>query len=103
MKLIELVNARDALQKLVAQDLPIRTAYELMKLTDEANRHLTFYGQELGKFDPERDLDRLEELNSIEIDVGGSERIRISLDGDLRLSAGDVKMLTPLVDFIETT
>lgn len=103
MKLIELVNARDALQKLVAQDLPIRTAYELMKLTDEANRHLTFYGQELGKFDPERDLDRLEELNSIEIDVGGSERIRISLDGDLRLSAGDVKMLTPLVEFIETT
>ena len=103
MKLLDLVNARDALQKLIAQDLPIRTAYELMKLTDEANRHLTFYGQELGKFDPERDLDRLEELNSIEIDVGGSERIRISLDGDLRLSAGDVKMLTPLVDFIETT
>ena len=103
MKLIDLVNARDSLQKLVVQDLPIRTAYELMKLTDEANRHLTFYGQELGKFDPERDLDRLEELNSIEIDVGGSERIRISLDGDLRLSAGDVKMLTPLVDFIETT
>ena len=103
MKLIELVNARDALQKLVAQDLPIRTAYELMMLTDEANRHLIFYGQELGKFDPERDLDRLEELNNIEIDIGGSERIRISLDGDLRLSAGDVKMLTPLVDFIETT
>lgn len=103
MKLIDLVNARDSLQKLVVQDLPIRTAYELMKLTDEANRHLTFYGQELGKFDPERDLDRLEELNSIEIDVGGSERICISLDGDLRLSAGDVKMLTPLVDFIETT
>lgn len=103
MKLIELVNARTALGKLIVQDLPIRTAYELMKLTDEANRHLTFYGQELGKFDLERDLDRLEELNSIEIDVGGSDRIRISLDGDLRLSAGDVKMLTPLVDFIETT
>lgn len=103
MKLIELVNAREALQKLIAQDLPIRTAYELMKLTDEANRHLTFYGQELGKFDPEKDPDRLEELNRIEIDVGGPERIRISLDGDLRLSAGDVKMLTPLVDFIETT
>lgn len=103
MKLIELVNARTALGKLIVQDLPIRTAYELMKLTDEANQHLMFYGQELGKFDPNKDPDRLEELNDMEIDVGGPVRIRISLDGDLRLSAGDVKMLTPLVDFIEST
>lgn len=99
MKLKELVNARAALGKLVVQDLPIRTAYELMKLTDEANRHLIFYGQEIGKFDPEKDPDRLEELNSIEIDVGGPERIRISLDGDLKLSAADVKMLTAIIDF----
>lgn len=99
MKLIELVNARAALGKLVVQDLPIRTAYELMELTDEANRHLMFYGQELGKFDPEEDPDRLEELNNMEVDVGGLGRIRISLDGELRLSASDVKMLTAIIDF----
>lgn len=103
MKLIELVNARTALGKLIVQDLPIRTAYELMELTDEANRHLLFYGQELGKFDPEKDPERLDELNGMEIDVGGPERIRISLGGELRLSAGDVKMLLPLIEFIENT
>ena len=98
MKLIDLVNARDSLQKLIAQDLPIRTAYDLMQLTDECNRHLGFYGGELAKFDPARDPERLKELDNMEIDID-AERITISLDGDLKLSAGDVKMLMPLVDF----
>lgn len=102
MKLIELVSARTALGKLVAQDLPIRTAYELMKLTDEANRHLLFYGQELAKFDPEKDPERLEDLENMEIDIGGAERLQIGLDGELKLSAGDVKALTALVEFTET-
>lgn len=98
MKLIDLVNARDSLQKLVAQDLPIRTAYELANLTDECNRHLVFYGGELAKFDPVKDPERLKELDNMEVDID-AERIAISLDGDLKLSAGDVKMLMPLVDF----
>jgi hypothetical protein len=66
MKLIDLVNARDSLQKLIAQDLPIRTAYQLMKLTDECNRHLGFYGGELAKFDPARDPERLKELEEMD-------------------------------------
>ena len=98
MKLIDLVNARDSLQKLVAQDLPIRTAYQLMKLTDECNRHLGFYGGELAKFDPARDPERLKELDNMEIDID-AERITISLDGDLKISAADVKMLLPLIEF----
>lgn len=99
MKLIELVNARNSLQKLVAQDLPVRTAYDLVKLTDECNRHLGFYGAELAKFDPEKDPLRLAELDGMEISVGTEEKIVIRMDWDLKLSAGDVKMLMPLVDF----
>lgn len=98
MKLIDLINAREALQKLVQQDLPIRTAYELMKLTDECNRHLLFYGQEIGKFRPEEDPERLAELDGMEIEVG-ADKIAISLDGDLKLSAADIKMLMPLLEF----
>lgn len=98
MRLIEIVNARHSLQKLVAQDLPIRTAYALMKITDECNRHLEFYGQEIGKFDPGKNPERLAELDNMEISID-MERIIISLDGDLKLSAGDVKMLMPLVEF----
>lgn len=99
MKLIELVNARTALGKLVSQDLPIRTAYALVKLIDECNSHLTFYGNERGKFDAKENPERLDELNNMEIDVKQAERICISLDGDLKLSPGDVKMLMPLIDF----
>ena len=99
MRLIEIVNARDSLQKLIVQDLPIRTAYELMKFTDEANRHLSFYGQELGKFNPEEYPERLEELNEMDVDIGGTDRVKISLDWGLKLSASDVKMLAPLVNF----
>lgn len=102
MRLLDLINARDSLQKLVAQDLPIRKAYELMMLTDECNRHLNFYGNEIGKFDPEKDLDRLDELNNMEILQESDSRIQIAMDGDLRLSATDVKLLLPLIDFTDT-
>lgn len=99
MKLIDLVNARDALQKLVAQDLPIRTAYEVMQLTDACNRHLVFYGGELSKFDPVKDPDRLAELNSMIIDLNRDHKILINMDNAIRLSASDIKMLLPLVEF----
>lgn len=100
MRLIELVNAKEALQKLIRQDLPIRTAYAVMELTDQCNRHLMFYGQELAKFDPDANPDRLEELNNMEVDGIRGEKIPISMDGSLRLSPTDVKMLLPFAEFV---
>ena len=97
MKLIEIVNARAALQKLVMQDLPIRKAFELMEMTDACNRCLTFYGQELTKFNPEEDPDRLRELEDMEVrDV---QPVSVQITDGLKLSAADVKMLLPLVSF----
>lgn len=97
MKLIELVDARDSLQKLVQQDLPIRKAYEVMQLTEEANRHLLFYSQELAKLGDDPDPEAVKELDGFEI--AGPERIRIEMAGGLRLSAADVALLLPLIDF----
>ena len=97
MKLIDIVNARESLQKLIGQDLPIRKAYELMELTDLCNRHLGFYGQELAKFDPEKDPERLEELDGL--DVKDVEKITLPVSDNLKLSAADVKMLLPLIEF----
>lgn len=99
MKLIDLVLARDALQKLIVQDLPIRKAYDLMGLADACNRHLAFYGQEIAKFDPEANPERLAKLDSLELDP--IERVRISIDAGLRLSAADIKLLQPLIEFYE--
>ena len=97
MKLIDLLTAREALQKLIAQDLPIREAYALMKLTDSCNVHLSFYGQELAKFDPFDNPDRLRELQ--DLDIGPIEKTRITIRDELRLSAADVRALLPLVSF----
>ena len=96
MKLIDLVNARASLQKLVSQDLPIRTAYNLMLLIEDCNKHLEFYGNEIGKFDAEKDTARLEELNNLEIK---RDRVSVTADDNLKLSASDVKMLLPLIEF----
>lgn len=97
MKLIDIVRARESLQKLVTQDLPIRTAYELMNMTDICNRHLVFYGQELAKFDPVADPDRLRELEDME--VSDIHAVSVQITDGLKLSAADVKMLLPLVSF----
>ena len=57
MKLIEIVNARGSLQKLVGQELPLRVAYRLVKVTDAINFHLTVYGGELMKLGENPDPD----------------------------------------------
>lgn len=99
MKLIEIVNARAPLQKLVTQDLPIREAYGLMKFTELCNEHLSFYGQELAKFNPDAQPDRMKELE--EMDIGTLEKITVTLNDGVRLSASDLKALEPLIIFRE--
>ncbi len=100
MKLIDIVNARHSLTKLAAQDLPLKTALAVVRTVEAANSYLGFYGGEIAKFNPEEDTYRLRELNEMEIDDFNPERIVISaeLDG-VRLSASDVKMLEPFVEF----
>ena len=100
MKLITIVNARMSLQKLVQQDLPIRTAWQVMKLADRCNIHLSFYGDQLARLGPEPDPDKLAQLQELEIsELNALVKIDLPLDGDLRLSAADIKHLTPFVNF----
>lgn len=101
MELIKIVNARHALQKLVAQDLPLRLAYRLMKLTDACNFHLQFYGDERAKLGPNPDPERLRELNEMEITDLKQEQLQIPIMDGLKLSATDVKTLEPFVTFFE--
>ncbi len=95
MKLIDLVNASASLQKLITQDLPLKTAYQVVLLVDRCNPHLVFYGNEIRKCKTEEQVD---ELNSMDVpeDFG---RITIPLTTDIRLSAADVKCLEPFIDW----
>lgn len=100
MKLIDIVNARGALQKLAAQDLPLKTALAVVRTVEAANSYLGFYGGEIAKFNPEEEPARLMDLNEMEIDDFQPERIAISTEMDgILLSASDVKRLEPFVEF----
>lgn len=100
MKLIEIVNARGALQKLVVQDLPLRTAFRVVEVVEKCNRHLHFFSQERQKLGAIPDEEKLAELENFEIsDIDSETPIEILADDSLRLSAGDIKALEPFVRF----
>jgi hypothetical protein len=101
MKLIEIVNARESLQKLVGQELPLRVAYRLVKVTDAINFHLNFYGEELMKLGENPDPEKLKELEEMEITDLHHEKLRVPIMEGLVLSAADVKMLEPFIEFYE--
>lgn len=101
MKLIEIVNARESLQKLVGQDLPLRVAYRLVKVTDAINFHLSFYGAERAKLGENPDPAKLRELEEMEITDLHHEKLKLPIRDGLVLSASDVKMLEPFIEFYE--
>lgn len=101
MKLIEIVNARGALQKLVVQDLPLRTAFRVVEVVEKCNRHLRFFSQERQKLGAVPNEAKLTELENFEIpDLDSETPIEIRADDNLRLSAGDIKALEPFVRFL---
>lgn len=102
MKLITIVNARLALQKLVEQPLPLRTAWKVMQLTERCNIHLQFYGDRLQRLGPEPEMEKVRDLREMEIsDLDALVRIPLALDSDIKLSASDMKNLEPFVEFKE--
>lgn len=98
MKLIDIVNARNSLQKLIQQDIPLRQAYELVKLTDKINVHLDFYGQERVK--RWGNEEKLIELDSFPVDDLPEDRMQIAMTDTVLLSAVDVKALEPFIEFV---
>lgn len=93
MKLYDIALASKPLQKLIGQDLPLRQAYALAILATKLNPTLEFYGNQLMIGRPQ------EELNELEAELPEFKRIKLPLDLDLRLSAGDIKCLEPFVEF----
>lgn len=93
MKLYDIALASKPLQKLIGQDLPLRQAYALAILATKLNPTLEFYGNQLMSGRPQ------EELNELEAELPEFKRIKLPIDLNLRLSAGDIKCLEPFVEF----
>lgn len=99
MKLNTIVNAGPSLQKLILQDVPIKTAYALAMLIDKLNPHLSFYGTEIVKCNG--NAERIEELANLDVpDLENVQKISLPLIGSVTLSAADIKRLEPFVNFV---
>lgn len=99
MRLEDLVLASNSVQKLILQDLPLKTAYALMQLANEINPYLKFFSQEMVKSAPDSE-ERAELMDfQAEIPHEGFSRIKISLSAPLKLSAADIKFLEPFIEF----
>lgn len=101
MKLIEIVEAREPLQKLVEQELPLRVAYRLLKVTEEIKIHLHFYSGELIKLGEYPDPEKLKELKEMEITDLHHARLRVPIMDGIVLSVDEMKKLEPFIEFYE--
>lgn len=102
MKLNTIVSAAASLQKIVAQDLPLRSAFELSHLIDTLNPCLEFYGREFLKAAAAKDSEgAVAELLDFEANVELPRKVSLPLDLPLMLTPADIKFLTPFVEFVE--
>lgn len=101
MLLKNIVIAAPSIQKLIDQDVPLRTAWQLSRLMDALNPALEFYGRELAKTAPERAEAAQEELLALDLPDVDPGILYLPLDLPVRLSAADIKRLGPFVRFSE--
>lgn len=113
MKIIQVVNAFPALQKLAGQELTTKNLYKISKLFGNLEREIAFYNEQRNKIlakycdivgnqyvprkEDEAKLNaELDELLNIEIECEIKEVV-IGLDEDIKLSYSDLMALQGLV------
>lgn len=104
MKAYNLVDAVQALNKLVREDLPLRTAYRLSKMVRRVNEELDFFKAKetelKAKHEYKVPVSEYNELLNLEIDWD-EPKIEIPLDENISLSVADIEALTPFIEFKE--
>lgn len=104
MKAYNLVEAVPALQKLVRENLPLRTAYRLSKMVRKVNEELDFFKAKEAELKAKHEykvpVSEYNELLNLEIDWN-DPKIEIPLDADINLSCADIDALTPFIEFKE--
>lgn len=119
VKLKSIIQAIPALAKLSAGDLTLRTAYDLQKSVNVLQKEADFFTERRDKifnkygerqndgtfrFEKENEntaVAELEALLSLEV-TPDCERVRIPLTEDVKISANDLGVLLPFVEFAET-
>lgn len=103
MKLGTLVSAVAGLRKLSAQDLKLKTAYDIYKLINFFNPHLDYFDsnrEKIAELADNQDKE-LAELLDIDIEIGDFQKVKVSLSENANLTALDILSLEPFIDFVE--
>lgn len=104
MTYYHLLNSVPAFQKLIHQDLPLRTAYRLSKMVRKVNEELDFFRAKQEEIQAKHEYQipqsEFEALLAFEVEWE-EPRIEIALDDSIMLSVTDVDALTPFIDFKE--
>ena len=102
IKIGNLIDAIPALRKLNSLDLPLRMSFKVFKLVEAVNAELAFFTEKreaIQKKADNRDSEIQELVNQeVELDVA---KVAIIMTDDLRLSAADIAVLMPFIDFKE--
>lgn len=104
MTLYNILAAKNGIQKLVGQDLPLKTAYRLSKMVRKVNEELNFFKAKEAELKAKHEykvpVQEYNELLNLEIDWD-EPKITIPLDDHISLSVADIEALTPFIEFKE--
>ena len=102
IKIGNLIDAVPALRKLNNLDLPLKTGFKVFKLVEAVNAELAFFTEKreaIQKKADNRDSE-IQELVNQEVELDAA-KVTIIMTDDLRLSAADIAVLMPFIDFKE--
>ena len=100
-----ILDSTSAMNKLIKQDLTLKTAYQLSILVDKLNPQINFFNSRreilLNKKGPELDKE-VEELLKMDVEID-IDRITVPLDENAKLTVLDLRALSAFVEFKEVT
>ena len=102
IKIGNLIDAIPALRKLNNLDLPLKTGFKVYRLVEAVNAELGFFTEKreaIQKKADNRDSE-IQELVNQEVELDAA-KVTIIMTDDLRLSAADIAVLMPFIDFKE--
>lgn len=102
IKMSELLDAVQPMNKLIGAELPLKTAHRLTLLVDQLNPHVGFFNKRKDAIPQgEAGREKFLELLDYELELDTAP-LEISLEENVRLSASDINCLKPFVKFTET-
>lgn len=101
IKMSELLDAVQPMNKLIGAELPLKTAHKITLLVDKLNPHIGFFNKRKDTIPQgEEGQEKFRELLDYEVELD-AEPVEISIEENVRLSASDINCLKPFVNFTE--